>query len=395
MRQTVILFSILFLVMLGFGIIIPILPFYAENLGASEALFGWLMASYSIMQFFFAPIWGRLSDRIGRKPVLIIGLVGYIVSFTIFAFSEELWMLFLARLIAGLLSSATLPTAMAMIADQTTDEERGKSMGILGAGIGLGFILGPAIGGLLSRYSLFGLSPLASPFLFTAAISLVPLILAIIFIKETLIVRNRTNKGIHKKRSYHILKSHLSFVYLAAFIVSFTLAGLESTFAYFAKDRANIDSYRLGYIFAIMGTANAFVQGGLIGRLIKFGEEITIKIGLTISSVGFMLIVFADSFWELAIFLPVFGIGNGMMRPSISSLISKKTKIGYGSAIGIMDSMDSLGRIIGPPVSGILYLYVIEAPFIMGAIFTFGFMIIFHFWYKLHSFGYKSYINEL
>jgi len=383
LKQLPLLFVILFLVMLGFGVIIPVMPFYAEQLGASEDLFGWLMASYSIMQFIFSPIWGKLSDRFGRKPILLIGISGYIITFTMFAFATELSTLFLARILAGILSSATLPTAMAIVADQTSEEDRGKGMGILGAGMGLGFIFGPAIGGLLSKYSIFGLQPLATPFLFTAVLAVVPFLIAAITLKESL---NRGNIVTQaqptKKRSFAIRQGNLTLVYIIAFVVSFTLAGLEGTFAYYVKDRANLTSHDLGYMFAMMGIASAFVQGGLIGRLIKnHGEITTIQIGLFISAIGFFLLIFAHNFWSLAIFLTIFGIGNGMMRPSISSFISKKSESGQGLAIGVMDSMDSLGRIIGPPLAGGLYLFFIEVPYIVGAFFTFSFFIIFRYWY--------------
>jgi len=383
MKKLPILFSILFLVMLGFGIIIPVMPYYATQLGATEAVFGWLMASYSIMQFIFSPIWGKVSDRIGRKPILLVGISGYIITFTIFAFANQLWLLFAARILAGILSSATLPTAMAVIGDTTSEEDRGKGMGILGAGMGLGFIFGPAIGGILSKYSLFGLPHLATPFLFTASLSVIPFVITWFALPESLPMEETQRKSAQKKISFAITQSHLTIVYLAAFIVSFTLAGLEGTFAYFAKDRAGLSSHDLGYVFAIMGVASAFVQGGLIGKLIKkFGEQNTIKLGLLISSLGFLLIVFAHRFITLALFLAVFGIGNGMMRPSISSLISKRTKAGQGTAIGVMDSMDSMGRIVGPPLAGSLYLYFMNSPYIIGAVLTFVFMVLFHLFYR-------------
>ncbi len=383
MKRLPILFSILFLVMLGFGIIIPVMPYYAAQLGATEAVFGWLMASYSIMQFIFSPIWGKVSDRIGRKPVLLIGISGYIVTFTMFAFANQLWLLFVARILAGILSSATLPTAMAVIGDTTSEEDRGKGMGILGAGMGLGFIFGPAIGGILSKYSIFGLPQLATPFLFTASLSVIPFIITWFVLPESLPKEETQRKTAQKKISFAITQGNLTIVYLAAFIVSFTLAGLEGTFAYFAKDRAGLSSHDLGYVFAIMGIASAFVQGGLIGKLIKkYGEQNTIKLGLLISAIGFLLIIFAHRFLTLALFLAVFGIGNGMMRPSISSLISKRTRTGQGTAIGVMDSMDSMGRIIGPPLAGSLYLYFMDFPYIIGAVLTFAFMILFHLFYR-------------
>ncbi|MFL6562401.1 MAG: MFS transporter, partial [Bacillus sp. (in: firmicutes)] len=148
-----ILFVVMFLVMVGFGIIIPVLPFYAEEIGANPTELGLLMAVYSLMQLIFAPMWGQVSDRIGRKPVMMIGITGLGLSFLIQALSTELWMLFAARIIGGILSSANMPTAMAYVADITTEENRGKGMGIVGAATGLGFVFGPAIGGIFSKFS--------------------------------------------------------------------------------------------------------------------------------------------------------------------------------------------------------------------------------------------------
>ena len=146
-----VLFIILFLVMAGFGIVIPNIPYFIEALGGNSTVMGLFMASYSVMQFIFAPLWGRLSDRIGRRPVLLIGLGGYAITFFLFGFVSSLWMLFAIRILAGMISSATLPTAMAYIADITEEDERSKGMGMMGAAMGLGMILGPALGGLLGH----------------------------------------------------------------------------------------------------------------------------------------------------------------------------------------------------------------------------------------------------
>ena len=164
-RSLVLLFLTMFVVMVGFGVILPILPFYAESMGATATTLGLLFASYSIIQFFFAPIWGQISDRIGRKPPLLIGLLGFSISFTLFGFATELWMLFAARILGGLLSAAVLPTAMAYIADTTDEENRGGGMGIMGVSMGMGVTFGPVIGGFLGE-----ISP-TLPFFFAAGLA--------------------------------------------------------------------------------------------------------------------------------------------------------------------------------------------------------------------------------
>src|SRR3954471_14322966 len=174
----------MFLVMAGFGIIIPVLPFYAEEIGASPTQLGLLMAVYSLTQLIFAPMWGRVSDRIGRKPVIMIGILGLAISFFLTGFSTELWMIFVARILGGILSSANMPTAMAYVADITTPENRSKGMGIIGAATGLGFVFGPAIGGIFSKVSL------STPFYVSGTLALVTFFVVWFILKESLTVEN-------------------------------------------------------------------------------------------------------------------------------------------------------------------------------------------------------------
>ncbi|MFT9846529.1 MFS transporter [Aneurinibacillus sp. REN35] len=359
-----VLFAVMFLVMVGFGIIIPVLPFFAEQVGATPAQLGWLMAVYSLMQLLFAPMWGSISDRIGRKPVMLIGITGLSLSFFLFAFSDELWMLFAARILAGFLSSANMPTTMAYVADITTPEDRGKGMGIIGAAVGLGFIFGPAIGGIFSKNSL------STPFLIAGIVSAITVFFVLFVLKESLPKEKRIQSSSKTKESrWKAFSGPTSVLYVLQLFVSFSLAGLEATFAYFAFDRAGIGTTNLGYIFMIMGLAGAVVQGGLVGRLTKkFGEGAVIQMGLVVSAIGFGLILFTNSFTTAAIFLTIFGLGNGVIRPSVSALITKRTEVGQGSATGLLSSFDSLGRIAGPPIGGMLYSMQIGLPYVSGLI---------------------------
>jgi DHA1 family multidrug resistance protein-like MFS transporter len=356
-----ILFVVMFLVMVGFGIIIPVLPFYAEELGASPTQLGLLMAVYSFMQLIFAPIWGRLSDRIGRKPVLMIGITGLALSFLIQAVSTELWMLFAARILGGLLSSANMPTAMAYVADITTEENRGKGMGIIGAAVGLGFVFGPAIGGIFSKFSL------SMPFYLASGSSFITLILVFILLKESAHKKDGSAKG--RQSIWRAFNGAGSILFFVQLLISLSLSGLEATFAYFAAKKAGMDSIQLGYVFMIMGFAGAIVQGGLVGRLTKkYGERAVIQGGIVVSAIGFGLILLVHSFTTAAIYLTIFGIGNGVIRPSVSSLITKTSTAGHGSATGLLSSFDSLGRIVGPPLGGWLFSLAIGLPYISGAI---------------------------
>ncbi|WP_026576434.1 MFS transporter [Bacillus sp. UNC438CL73TsuS30] len=354
-----ILFFVMFLVMIGFGIIIPVLPFYAEQIGASPTELGLLMAVYSFMQLIFAPIWGRVSDRIGRKPVMIIGIAGLGISFLIQGLSTQLWMLFAARILGGILSSANMPTAMAYVADITTEENRGKGMGIIGAATGLGFVFGPAVGGIFSKISL-GL-----PFLLASASSFITLILVFLLLKES-----SEKKSVAKRPSLlEAFNGPTSILFVMQLLISLSLSGLEATFAYFAAKKAGMDTVELGYVFMIMGFASAIIQGGLVGRLTKkYGERVVIQGGILVSAIGFGLILLVDSFLTAAIYLTIFGIGNGVIRPSVSALLTKTSTAGHGSSTGLLSSFDSLGRIIGPPLGGWLFSITIGLPYISGAV---------------------------
>ena len=361
-----ILFVVMFLVMVGFGIIIPVLPFYAENIGASPTQLGLLMAVYSLMQLLFAPMWGRISDRIGRKPVIMIGILGLSLSFFLMGLSSALWMLFAARVIGGILSAANMPTVMAYAADITTPEERGKGMGIIGAATGLGLIFGPAIGGVFSEASL------NMPFYIAGVSSLLTFFLVLFLLKESLPAENRSGKHREKQSLRQSLRGPVSILLILQLFISLSLSGLEATFAYYGAKKAGLESVNLGYIFMIMGFASAIVQGGLVGRLTKkFGEGTVIQMGILISAIGFGLILFVDSFATAAIFLTIFGIGNGVIRPSVSALLTKTSTSGYGNTTGLLSSSDSLGRIIGPPLGGWLFSIMIGLPYISGIALSF------------------------
>ncbi|WP_413377377.1 MFS transporter [Alkalihalobacillus sp. 1P02AB] len=319
---------------------------------------------------------GESPIRIGRKPVLLIGIAGLSLSFFLMAFASTLWMLFAARIIGGFLSAANMPTVMAYVADVTSEENRSKGMGIVGAAVGLGFVFGPGIGGIFSDTSL------TIPFYLAGASSLITFFLVLTVLKESL---SKENKG-ESNRSRPSLKSAFngptSNLFLLQLFVTLSLAGLEATFAYYAFEKAGLGPVQLGYIFMIMGFAGAIVQGGLVGRLTKkVGEGKVIQLGIFISALGFALILFIDSFVTAAIFLSIFGIGNGFIRPSVSSLVTKRAKSAYGQVTGLLSSMDSLGRIIGPPLGGLLFSIAINLPFIIGMILS----LIAYFIYRLYA----------
>ncbi len=338
--------------MLGFGIIIPNLAYYAEDIGASPTKIAILLSIYSGMQLVFAPIWGRLSDKHGRKPAILFGLLGNAAALVAFGLAKDYMWLFIARSAAGIASAAVLPSVMAYVADVTTSEERGKGMGLMGAAMGLGFILGPAIGGVMGRHDL--------PFFVAGGLSLLTFLFALVLLPESL------QKGTVAEQHEWVsprelfrgttLKSSLTPLFLVAFFSTFSFAGLEATFPLFIKEGWGFGQREMGWMFMVMGAIVVPLQGGLLGKLInKLGERRIIVAGLLLNALGMVLLLYAFNFVTLTVYLTITGIGNQLIRPTNTSWISKQTQIGQGAAIGIMDAFLSLGRILGPLLGGWLY----------------------------------------
>jgi MFS transporter, DHA1 family, multidrug resistance protein len=358
-----ILFAVLFIVMMGFSILFPVEPYYARTFGGTAATMGWLMACYSLAQFIFSPIWGRLSDRVGRKPIMLLGLAGYAISMTLMGFATSLTGLFVARTLAGVLSSATLPTAMAVIADSTTESERAKGMGILGAAFGLGVIFGPFIGGTL------GAVQITLPFFVSAGLAALTFLLVLAILPESHKVRSSGTEDRPAGSRWSAINRETVGLYLMAFVVTFSLAGLETSFPFLASDRLGLNERSVGYVYAVMGFVAAVVQGGLVGMLKKkLGEERMIPAGLFVSALGMALIAIAPSPVVATVAISLFGAGHGLIRPANASLISQRAKVGHGLAIGLLDSMDSLGRILGPVAGGALYALRGSLPFVSGSV---------------------------
>ena len=373
-----ILFTSLFIVMVGFGIVIPVLPFYARSLGASSVDMGLLMTIFSLMQFLCAPFWGTLSDRIGRKPVLIIGMLGHGVSFILFGIADSMWLLFVSRVIGGVLSSATLPSTFAYIADVTTDRQRGSGMGMLGAAMGLGVIFGPAIGGLLAGMSL------SAPFFAAAAVSLLDTAFIYFFLPESLpqargvrpdTLRPEQRGGGHApQRGPQIgpmvrsLAGPIGFPLILAFLSSFAVAALEGIFAFWIQDEFGYGASEMGIIFVAMGITMVVVQGGIVGRLINaIGDELVIRAGLVLTAAGFLLILLSSNLVEIIAYGILWDIGTALLRPSLATIISKRAPGGQGAAMGLQGSFDSLGRIAGPLWGGFIYQHGTSLPYLSAA----------------------------
>lgn len=361
-RSSIILFFMLFLVMVGFGIIIPIMPFFLTSLGGNASVLGLFMATYSLMHLLFAPFWGRLSDRIGRRPVILIGLSGYGITFILFGFTDQLGMMFVIRILSGAISSATLPTALAYVADITEEDERSQGIGLMTAAMGLGMIIGPALGGWL------GQQQFSLPFFVAGGLALIIWPFAFLYLPETLTPAKSIPLTITPNTTTTALNSTLFLLFILVLILNFSTTMFEATFVYFTARRAAFGPKEIGLLFTVLGIIAVIIQGGLIGRLSKrFGDMNLMKGGLLISAVGLILILFASNMISLLLTSAIYHIGTSLIGPSSSSLVTQYSKQNQGASLGIMQSFGSLGRIAGPVTGGILYEFDILIPYITGA----------------------------
>ena len=330
-RDTGIMFLSIFIVGLGFSIIMPVLPFYVTSMGASAFQLGLLITVYALCQFIFAPLWGSYSDRIGRRPILIVGIIGFSLTFILMGLATRLWMLFAARIAGGVLSCAALPTAMAYVGDTTTDEKRAASMGLVGASMGMGMIFGPAIGGLLSAHSI------ALPFLFAGALAAVNAIMVILSVKESLPPEKRS-----QQRQINIIppfwdgiKSIMFVLFAVIFLISIAEAMHQSTFALFMNGRLGLGARDIGWAFVAGGIGSVLVQGILVSRVIdRLGEEKTVQIGIAVIGLSFILFLNAMSLTHAILFMALYAGGIGLVRPSITTAVSRRTDMAQGKIHG-------------------------------------------------------------
>jgi multidrug resistance protein len=344
-----IIFVTVFIDLIGFGIVIPVLPLYAERYGASETVVGLLLGVYSAMQFVFAPLLGRLSDRVGRRPVLLVSLIGTSLSFLVLGFAHTLWLLFLARAIDGI-TGGNISTAQAYIADVTPPEQRSRGMGLIGAAFGLGFIFGPAIGGILSRISL------GAPFFFASALAAANATALYFRLPESLSPEKR--RAGERSSIARVLESagswNLGAVMAAYFLATLSFAMLTATYALFANERFGFDATHTGYMFTYLGVIGAVIQGGLLGRLAKaFGDRPLAVTGTAVFAASMFLLPTSPSFTTLLLASTGIAIGNSLMTPTLNSIASKSVSAAaQGRVLGAMASAASLARIIGPVLGG-------------------------------------------
>lgn len=364
MRSLIPVLMAVVLDLVGFGIVIPLLTFYALEYGAGPVEVTLLMAVYSLAQFLMAPVWGGLSDRFGRRPIMLISIAMATICLAGFAWADSLLMLFVFRTLHGA-AAANISTAQACVADVTSAENRAKGMGMIGAAFGFGFTVGPFIGGELSVVSL------ATPIWVAAGLSLVNFVLAVFLLKETRDPNTeRPTRSIHPKAFVQAMRHPVIGMCIAlTFVMTLAFAGMESSFTLFAEEVRGLDARRVGRMFGVAGLTMIIVQGGLIGRLVKrFGEAPLVPIGVTILAISLALLPFAPPPQWMTIVFVIMAIGQGIASPSLHSLISKGAAPNeQGFVLGTNQSMSALARAVGPSIAGYVYLAGPAMPFFLSS----------------------------
>ena len=358
-----ILYLTVFVDLLGFGIILPLLPYYAEHFGASAVWVGALLSAYSTAQFVGAPLLGRLSDRFGRRPLLLLSLAGSAISLAASGLTTTLLGLIAARALAGLFGGS-IATAQAYIADLTAPRERARYMGFLGASIGMGFVFGPPLGSLLSRYG-FGTAAFVS-----AAVAAVNLVFAAFRLKES-----RAPGAARRARlsflglAQALRDPAIARVVISMFLATLAFVAMEATFALLGEHRFGLNQARLGYVFMYLGVVIALAQGLLVGRLVQRLGERTLAIGGTLLMAGSLvaLPLSPNLAWAL-VALGLLALAQALLSPTMAALLSRATSADeQGGTLGLGTSMAAAARAVGPVLAGLLFDRAFALPYLAGA----------------------------
>lgn len=366
-----VIFVTVFIDLLGFGILIPLLPtFGSKELGISDFAIGLSVAVYSLMQFLFNPIMGRLSDKFGRRPIILISLSMTAISYVIFSFADSFFLLMVSRILAGL-GGANIGAAQAYIADITTKHERAKGMGMIGAAFGLGFVFGPFLGGILSKYG-YSVAGLGS-----AGFSFLAFLFAFFFLPES--NKERKNEKIHFKLfdlkfAANVMKRpRIGILIILYFIIVFSMANIFGTLSLLGYKVFGFTDRENGYIFGIMGVVGVIIQGGLMKTIARrFSERVIILAGAFFMMIGLALIPYEKNFLEVAAVVSIYSIGSAILQPVIVSMISKySSEKEQGAVLGFNQSIASFARVLGPLWGGFSFdFFGYQFPFLTGAAFT-------------------------
>ncbi|MEK4424263.1 MFS transporter [Solibacillus sp. FSL K6-1523] len=366
----------MFITMGGVGIIIPVMPAYLHLFGAGGQVLGFLVAGFALAQFLLSPVAGDLSDRHGRKIFIISGLVVYGFSQLLFGFASEVWVLFLARFLSGAGAAFIMPPIMAFVADITTFEERGKGMGMIGASMSLGFMIGPGVGGLLGNINL------TFPFYIAGTVAFAAAILSAIYLPN--IKNTAANKAPRENLVKQLTRSFKTsyFVFLlVVFTFSFGIANFQTTLSLYLDKVFNYTPTDIAVILTVGGFAGVILQMFVINILFKrFGEMKVILVNLLVAAITMLLIIFVSGFFVILLVATLFSIATTFIRPAVNTLISKMAGEEQGFAAGMNNAYMSLGNMFGPALAGILFDWNSEAPYYLGSVILVGCFILAFMW---------------
>jgi DHA1 family multidrug resistance protein-like MFS transporter len=368
----------MFITFSAIGLIIPVMPSYLKTFGAAGQVLGFIIAVIAFAQFIFSPIAGNLSDRLGRKNLIIFGLLVNGLSQIGFGLSTELWMLFVCRFFTGVGSAFIVPPVMAYVADITTNAERGKAMGLIGAAISLGFMIGPGIGGFLSNVSLH------FPFYFAGSATIIASILSFIILPYVKPVIEGQVKGDNLfKQMAHSFKTSYFVLLIVVFVFSFGIANFQSTLTMFLTYKFNFTPNDIAIVMTVGGFVGVVVQGFALNKLFDvFGEMKIILFGLLVAAISLFGMLFVSSFFIIIVVATIFSTSTTLIRPAVNTLISKTAGDEQGYAAGMNNSYMSLGNMIGPALAGTLFDWHMNIPFTFGSIILIGCFFLTFIWTK-------------
>jgi DHA1 family multidrug resistance protein-like MFS transporter len=369
--------------MIGLGITMPVLPFYVERLALAEGAsrqsvvmhVGLLTAAFAFGQLIFAPLWGRLSDRIGRRRLILIGIAGFVIAQVLFGLATSLWLLYGARILGGILSSATLPVSAAYVADMTTDAERGRGMAWLGTAVSLGYVVGPALGGTLSsrdfhvtaRYGHFLIDSFSVPFFSAAVLALLTLVAAILWLPESLPAHETTAPGERMVTDRRQVARALAPLLGLTLVAQLGLAIFEATFALYAQAKFNYGPGAVGAVFVVCGLVMTVFQVGAVGFLSGRVQEIAqIGAGFALMGTSLALLSLARTAAAVFVLVGLLALGNALVSPNLGALFSKRGgRRRVGVALGVQNAANSLGQAGGPLLGSVLFIWQMNAPYLL------------------------------
>jgi len=381
----------LFLVMVGFGITLPVLPFYIQRISTNEGIslmkvwlhVGLITGAYPFMQFLFSPYIGSLSDKIGRRPLILYGLAGYSVSIFLFSISGSLLFLYIFRLLSGIFSAAFLIASSAYIADNTTEKERGGGMSLLVSVAGLGAVAGPLIGNLFSKVNFtigqFTLNQFSLPFSISAFLVLLVFVFLFFALSES--KRNNTYEIVNPKRTekasvFAVLKTlKKSFIFLLflSFVSQLSLAMFEGTFALHSQRLFSFGPKQMSLVFIVCGSVMGLLQLGPVAWLIKkIGENAILPYGLLLLGIGMALLMSSNKMEFILLFVSIVSVGMAILTPCLASLITKDSGINYGTSLGIFSSVNSLGQMLGVIIGSVMMIWFVHLPYFIISIILFA-----------------------